>query len=162
MDIKGSNKNKRTLVIVFCLLLIVAVAVSYSYFMANGKVNGNPRVNVNTKTANIGEALLKTEGTLSFNDLDILPGHKNISSIKLTATGKNDLVPYNLIWTGNNGLGIPLKFSVYKTSNQVNVSVSCDKKVESVVGGKAYFEECTISNESSLGGVIATGEIVQG
>ena len=30
------------------------------------------------------------------------PGHTKVSAIKVTATGDNELIPYNLIWEGTN------------------------------------------------------------
>ena len=51
------------------------------------------------QTITIEDTILKVEGKLQFNDLDIYPGHKNISSIKVTATGDKELL-YNLTWTG--------------------------------------------------------------
>ncbi len=159
---KENKGNKIIIIGVVCLLLVVVVATSYSYFLANAGSSGDASVNVVTKTTNIGDAQLEVVGVLAFDDKDILPGHKNISSIKVTARGSSDKILYNLIWKGSNGLGSPLKFTVYKTNNQVNASVSCDKKIENAHGGRVYFEECSVNNVTNLGSVIKSGEISQG
>ena len=38
---------------------------------------------------------------------------KNVSSVRVTATGDNELIPYNLIWEGTNTLTTPLNYTVY-------------------------------------------------
>ena len=115
-------KNKKMLVIVGSLLLVVGV--SLAYFVA-GIILGGEGAKVSGTTATLNDAELHVEGTLEFNDLDVYPGHKTISSIKLTATGDNILVPYNLIWEGTNTINTPLNYTVYKTSSSIDVSVSC-------------------------------------
>ncbi len=151
------NKNKKLLIIVGLLLLLVG-SISFAYFIAIPLFNGDGAKGVLT-TANIDGSIINVEGTLNFNDLDIMPGHKNVSSLKLTATGENELIPYNLIWEGTNSLNTPLEFTVYKTNSSVDVNATCQDKVKVVNGAQHLNEECTISNLDSLGNPVGTGTI---
>ena len=150
------KKNKRMMIVV--LSLIGVIGVSLAYFTASLIFSGNG-TSVSSTTATIDNAELRVEGTLEFNDLDILPGHKNVSSIKLTATGDNELIPYNLVWNGSNTLNTSLNYTVYKTSNEIEVESTCKEEKEVVDGALIYQEECTISNIEELGTAISTGVI---
>ena len=150
------KKNKRLMVIVGSLLL--AIGISFAYFVSSVILNGNGSSTEFT-IATIQSSELKVEGSLSFNDLDIYPGHKNVSSIKITATGDNELIPYNLIWNGTNTLNTTLNYTVYKTSSEISVSASCNKIKGVVDGALMYYEECSITNQGSLGTPIASGTI---
>ena len=154
MEVK--EKNKKLLIIVGVLLLFGGL--SLAYFVTKILSNGNGG-NTSVTTAVINEATLNIEGVLSFEDLDILPGHKSISAIKVTATGNNELVPYNLIWKGTNTLTTTLNFVVYKTSEEINVNATCEKKSKTIGASKALSEECSISNIDKLGSEIANGTI---
>ncbi len=150
------EKNKKLIVVVASLLVVIGV--SFAYFAATTIFSGTG-ASVSGTTAIIGGSELKVEGTLSFNDLDIYPGHSNVSSIKLTATGENEFIPYNIIWEGTNTLNTSLNYTVYKTDTSMNVSASCEKRQEVVDGALRYYEECSISNIDQLGSVIASGTI---
>ena len=117
------NRNKLP-IIVGALLLVIGI--SFAYFTSTIIFDGKGAGTTGT-TATINGSTVNVEGNLSFNDLDILPGHKNVSSIKVTATGGNELVPFNLVWTGTNELGTPLNYTVYKTTTNVEVSATCEQ-----------------------------------
>ena len=153
------EKNKKLIIIVACLLVVIGV--SLAYFTASVLTGGSGE-QVEATTATIKGSELIVEGSLSFNDLDIYPGHQNVSSIKLTATGDNTLIPYNVIWEGNNTLNTPINYTVYKTTNKMDVSASCEKVVENKGASKIYYEKCSISNEEQLGSIISTGTIEKG
>ena len=150
------KKNKKLLIVV-CSLLLVG-GVSFAYFIASTLFSGEGS-NVGGTTAIINDAELRVEGTLEFQDLDIYPGHQNVSSVKVTATGDNTLIPYNLVWNGTNTLNTSLNYTVYKTSSEVEVSATCEKEKGVVSGALMYYEECSISNLDSLGTPISTGVI---
>ncbi len=145
-------------IIILVSILLVGIGVSLAYFIGSSMFGGYGST-VEGITANINGAELKIEGNLEFNDLDILPGHKNISSIKVIATGNNELIPYNLIWKGTNSLNTPLKYTVYKTSNEIEVNTTCEKKSKIENGAQILNEECTITNEDKLGNIISSGTI---
>ena len=153
------EKNKKLIIVVASLLVVVGV--SFAFFTASVFFGGEG-ANVSGTTATIGGSELKVEGTLSFNDLDIYPGHENVSSIKVTATGENEFIPYNIIWEGTNTLNTSLNYTVYKTNTSMNVSASCDKRQDVVDGALRYYEECSISNVDQLGSAIASGTINTG
>ena len=153
------EKNKKLIIVVASLLVVIGV--SFAYFAATTIFSGNG-ASVSGTTAIIGGSELKVEGSLSFNDLDIYPGHSNVSSIKLTATGENEFIPYNIIWEGTNTLNTSLNYTVYKTDTSMNVSASCDKRQDVVDGALRYYEECSISNVDSLGSIVASGTIHTG
>ena len=153
------NKNKKLIIIVASLLVVIGV--TFAYFSSTILSSGSGSKTEFT-TAKIQSSELKVEGTLTFNDLNIYPGHQNVSSVKVTATGDNELIPYDLIYDGINTLNTPLNYTIYKTSNEVSVTVSCDKTKGVVDGALMYYEECSISNIDSLGTPIATGTINSG
>ena len=153
------DKNKKLIIVVASLLLVVGV--TFAYFTASTIFGGNG-ANVSGTTATLEDSVLSVEGSLEFNDTNIYPGHKNVSSIKATATGDNTLIPYNVIWEGENTLNTPLNYTVYKTTNKIEVSASCEAKNGIVDGAKLYYEECIISNLDSLGSIVSSGTIAKG
>ena len=153
------EKNKKLLIIVSCLLLVGGI--SFAYFLASTIFSGDGS-SVSGTAATIGSSEIVVEGTLEFNDLDILPGHKNVSSIKVTTTGDNELIPYNVIWEGSNSLNTPLNYTVYKTTSEIEVTANCNKVTGNLGSSKIYYEECSITNENQLGNIVASGTINNG
>ena len=72
----------------------------------------------------------------------------------MTATGDNELIPYNLIWEGTNTLTTPLNYTVYKTSSQIDVNTTCEQTRGVIDGAYMYYEECSVSNIDQLGTAI--------
>ena len=153
------DKNKKLIIVVASLFLVIGV--SFAYFTVSVLLDGKGASTSGT-TATLGSSELKVEGSLSFSDLDIYPGHQNVSSIKVSATGENELIPYHVIWEGENTLNTTLKYYVYKVERPVEVKATCEKKNGIKDGAKTYYEECSISNESELGSIISSGEIKTG
>ena len=153
------DKNKKLIIVVASLLLVIGV--SFAYFTVSVLLDGDGASTSGT-TATLGSSELKVEGSLSFSDIDVYPGHKNVSSIKVVATGDNELIPYHVIWEGENTLNTTLKYTVYKVEQSINVKATCEKKNQVIEGSKTYYEECNISNESKLGSIISSGEIKKG
>ncbi len=149
------EKTKIILVIVG-VLVVIGIGITFAYFSANANQEGEGSSTTVTTTT-IGETTLTVEGNIEFNDLDIYPGHKNVSSIKVTATGEKTIL-YNLIWTGENTLNTSLKYYVYKTESEESPSITCEKKEEGSLT-KIYYETCTENNFANLGEVISSGEI---
>ena len=150
------KEKTKYLVIAIAVLLVVGVGISFAYFMANVNQTGEGSSTTGT-TVTLKDTVVKVDGNLTFNDLDIYPGHKNVSSIKVTATGDQTAL-YNLIWKGENTLNTSLKYYVYKTTSEGNPSISCEKKEEGTLT-KKYYEECEESGFESLGNIVASGEI---
>ena len=150
------KKNQKLTIIVGCLLLVISV--SLAYFVGSVLINGTGSRG-NVTTARINGSVLSVEGILEFNDTNILPGHKSVSSIKVTATGEPVLIPYNLIWKGTNNLGTKLNYTVYKTTENINVSATCEEKRGNLNGYTVLSEECTITNINNLGNIISSGSI---
>ena len=150
------GKNKKLIVIVSCLLLVGGI--SFAYFIASTLFSGEGS-SVSGTTATINDAELRVEGTLEFNDLDIYPGHQNVSSVKVTAIGDNTLIPYHLVWNGTNTFNTLLNYTVYKTSSEIDVDATCEQTRGVVNGAYMYYEECSISNLEQLGTAISTGTI---
>ena len=150
------HKNKKLMIVVASLLLLVGV--SFAYFVSSVLLEGKGSKTEFT-TATIKGSELRVEGTISFDDLDIYPGHENVSSIKVTAVGENELIPYNVIWEGENTLNTTLNYKVYKTSSKIEVNTSCEKKKKVIDGALRYYEECSISNIEQLGEEITSGTI---
>ena len=154
MEVK--EKNKKLLIVVGILLLFGGV--SLAYFVTKVLTSGNGG-STSATTAVIRGATINVEGILEFEDLEILPGHKTVSAIKVTATGNNELIPYNLVWKGTNSLTTPLNYTIYKTSEEIEVNATCEKKTKMVGASKQLSEECAISNIDRLGTEIASGRI---
>ena len=150
------SKNKKLMIVVASLLVVIGV--SFAYFAASNFFGGSGS-SVSATTATLQGSELRVEGTLEFNDLDIYPGHESVSSIKVTATGDNELIPYNVIWEGTNTLNTPLNYTIYKTSSEIDVSASCEKQKGVIDGAMMYYEECKISNIDSLGTQVSSGTI---
>ncbi len=150
------DKNKRLMIVVGVLLLIVGV--SFAYFVSSVLINGEG-AKTKLNTSSINGATIDVKGTLSFNDLDIYPGHQTISGIELTATGEGEFIPYNLVWKGTNSLNTPLRFEVYRSDNEVEVNVICNKTTKIENGAQILAEECEISNKDILGSSINKGTI---
>ena len=153
------DKNKKLMIVVASLLLVIGV--SFAYFTVSILLKGDGS-KVDFTTATLKGSKLVVEGNLIFDDIDMYPGHQNVSSIKVTATGDNELIPYHVIWEGENGLNTLLNYVVYKTSSKVDVSVKCEKEQEVMNGAKMYYEECSIQNVELLGSVVAEGTIGEG
>ena len=141
------KKNKKLVIIVSVLLL--GIGISLAYFLGKTLFTGDGATTKGT-VATLNGATFTMEGELKFNDESIYPGHKTVSIIVGTATGDNVLIPYNIIWTGNNGLNTDLKYTVYKSSEKKSVEATCEKKTK-VRNGKQYLnEDCSISNLEKL------------
>ena len=149
------EKMKYVMVVVIAVVLI-GVGISFSYFSLDSSVTGEES-EIIVDTAEIMRTKLTVSGEIEFDDQDILPGHQNVSSIKVVATGEDEVV-YNLIWTGENTLNTPLKYYVYKTSEKQEVKITCNKEIEGNVV-KKYYEECEKEGFEELGEVIAEGTI---
>ena len=83
------GKNQKLFILVGILLLSVG-GVSFAFFVSRVLQSGTGG-STSVTTATIKGATLRVEGTLEFSDLDILPGHQNVSSVKVTATGINTI-----------------------------------------------------------------------
>ena len=153
------EKNKKYLVIAIAVLLVViGSGITFAYFAASTKATGTGST-TEGNTVTVEDTTVNVEGKIEFNDLDIYPGHKNISKISVTATGDRNVI-YNLIWTVTNTLNTPLKYYVYKTTTDENPSISCVKQEEAISAlSYAYYETCTESNFGELGEVIGSGQI---
>ena len=151
------EKNKRIFIIVG--ILIGVIGISLAYFVGKMLSSGEGAT-TKVVTANIKNSELVIYGELNFNDKNMLPGHKSVSILKVTATGNNELIPFNIIWEGTNGLGTELNFTVYKTSTKIeNVKANCKEVKEPTGGGTIIYETCDIENINSLGESIGTGKI---
>ena len=149
------RKNKK-IVFVVMLLLVSVIGISFSYFTASTTRNNLTTSNVDT-TVTIDNTEFIIEGKLAINDLNILPGHKSVSSIKVTARGDHT-INYNLIWDGINSLE-RLDYKVYKTTEEIVPTTTCRRITEEGNGLTKYYEECNITNITELGEVISSGSI---
>ena len=150
------KEKTKIMLVVVGILVVIGIGITFAYFTARTNAGGEGSSTTVTTTT-VGETTLTVEGDIEFDDLDIYPGHKNISSIKVTATGDKTIL-YNLIWTGENTLNTSLKYYVYKTESKESPSITCEKKEEGNLT-KIYYETCTENNFTNLGEVISSGEI---
>ncbi len=150
------KKNKRLLILVG--ILLVFGGFTFAYFVGRMLTEGSGATTTVT-TAELKNSKVTVTGTLNFDYDGMLPGHKDVSGIIVTAIGNNELIPYNLVWKGTNNLNTDLKFTVYKVSDNVDVDASCNQIKKNVSGGIMMYEECEISNITSLGESISEGTI---
>ena len=149
------KRNKKLAVLLS--ILLVGIGVSFAAYSIRIYLRGEG-AKTKGKTAVLGDTTITVEGELDFHDTNIYPGHQNLSSIKVTATGDR-LVYYTVTWTGTNTLQTPLKYTVYKTTSEETPSITCEKKEEGTIT-TIYYETCTESNFDALGEAIDTGAII--
>ncbi len=150
------KKNKRLLILVG--ILLVFGGFTFAYFVGRMLTEGSGATTTVT-TAELKNSKVTVTGTLNFDYDGMLPGHKDVSAITVTATGNNELIPYNLVWKGSNNLNTDLNFTVYKVSETIDVEANCNQIKKTVNGGIMMYEECEISNITSLGEAISEGTI---
>ena len=142
------------LMISVVLLLSAVVAVSLSYFVVeikHGSPNSGPnfKVGVNTNTSGITINKIK--------DIDVQnkrPGYKDILAISV---GVSESTTYDLNISGSNNIVTGINYTVYKTNEAKNVSVSCNNVDDQ--SNNQYYGVCTISNIESLGSSVSSGTI---
>ena len=113
---------KKRILVITGMFIVVAIGLSFGYYLANITFSGDG-AKTNVETATVGDTSVSIEGLLEFEDVGILPGHKNISKIKVTATGDQNVL-YNVIWTGQNSLNTTLYYTIYKSNTNINPSIT--------------------------------------
>ncbi len=150
------KKNKR--VIVLLCMLIGTIGISMAYFVGKTIFEGTGAT-TEARTATVNGTMLNVDGSLEFNDVDIYPGHQNLSKLSVSVEEGTELILYDLIWKGINGLSSNLKYTVYKAREDVEASITCEKK-KKVENGKQYlYEECEQKGFEELGAIIGSGKI---
>ncbi len=148
------KKNKR--VIILLSVLILGIGVSLAYFVGKTIFKGSGAT-TEGRTATINGSTLDISGNIEFSDNDIYPGHQTLSKVTATATGNNELIAYNLTWVGTNNLNTNLKYKVYVSEEEKEISLTCEKKKKVIKGAQQLNEVCTTTGE--LGEPISEGEI---
>ena len=161
MKILEKLKNKKVFVFYLLGVLLLSFGVSFAYFLATSSVGGDGVVGTNV-TATVQSDGVVADGNIGFNVTDIYPGHTEIASIKVTGTGSNQALMFDVVFNGNNTFNTPINYKIYKSNNNIDASYTCEKK-EGVVGtSKSYYEECTGNNIDELGTSIGSGTINKG
>ena len=154
-------KNKKVLALYLVGVLLLSTGLSYAFFTATSSVSGSGSIS-SVDTATVKSEGLVGDGNISFNEADIYPGHTAIASIKVTGTGENTPLLYNVIFEGTNTFKTPIKYTIYKLDQNIEVSYSCEAKTQVVGGAMQYYEECNGNNITSLGSPIKSGTISNG
>ena len=154
-------KNKKVLALYLVGVLLLSTGLSYAFFTATSSVSGSGSIS-SVDTATVKSEGLAGDGNISFNEADIYPGHTAIASIKVTGTGENTPLLYNVIFEGTNTFTTPINYTIYKVDSNIDVSYSCTPKTGVVSGAMMYYEECSGNNITSLGSAIKTGTISNG
>ncbi len=152
------EKNKR--VIIYVLILLVGIGISFAYFVGRTLFGGEGAM-THATTASINNAEVTVTGNLEVDpNLGMLPGHKIVSHLEVTAKGDNILIPFNLIWKGTNGLETSLKVTVYKASKiDETIKADCEEIRKNIGTGTMVYEECDITNIDTLGAPVGSGTI---
>ena len=117
MKILEKLKNKKVFVFYLLGVLLLSFGVSFAYFSANSSVTGSGGVATST-TATIESEGVQADGNISFSNTDIYPGHQAVASIKVTGTGDNTPIIFNVIFNGNNTFNTPINYTIYKVENR--------------------------------------------
>ena len=154
-------KNKKVLALYLVGVLLLSTGLSYAFFVATSNTTGNGSIS-SVDTATISSEGIAGDGNISFSESDIYPGHTAIASIKVTGTGENTPLLYNVIFEGTNTFTTPINYTIYKLDQNIEVSYSCTPTTKVVSGAMQYYEECSGNNITSLGSAIKTGTISNG
>ena len=157
MKVLEKFKNKKVFILYLVGVLLLSTSVSFAYFTSRTNASGEGGVAVGTTTV-IESTGINAEGTIEFNNVDMYPGHIGIAGIKVTATGTTPMI-YNAIFNGTNTFTTPLNYTVYKTTTEIDVSYTCNKREERQGVNTIYYEECTGNNIEQLGSAVKTGTI---
>ena len=154
-------KNKKVLALYLVGVLLLSTGLSYAFFVATSTTTGNGSIS-SVDTATVTSEGIAGDGNISFSEADIYPGHTAIASIKVTGTGENSPLLYNVIFEGTNTFTTPINYTIYKLDSNIDVSYSCEAKTQVVNGAMMYYEECSGNNITSLGSPIKSGTISNG
>ena len=154
-------KNKKVLALYLVGVLLLSSGLSYAFFVATSTTTGNGSIS-SVDTATITSEGIAGDGNISFSEADIYPGHTAIASIKVTGTGENTPLLYNVIFEGTNTFKTPINYTIYKVDQNIEVSYSCTPTTKVVSGAMQYYEECSGNNITSLGSPIKSGTISNG
>ncbi len=154
-------KNKKVFALYLVGVLLLSTGLSYAFFTATSSVSGNGSIS-SVDTATVKSEGLAGDGNISFNEADIYPGHTAIASIKVTGTGENTPLLYNVIFEGTNTFKTPINYTIYKVDQNIEVSYSCTPTTKVVSGAMMYYEECSGNNITSLGSPVKEGTISNG
>ncbi|HIS86590.1 MAG TPA: fibronectin type III domain-containing protein [Candidatus Caccenecus avistercoris] len=154
-------KNKKVLALYLVGVLLLSSGLSYAFFTATSSVSGSGSIS-SVDTATITSEGIAGDGNISFSESDIYPGHTAIASIKVTGTGENTPLLYNVIFEGTNTFTTPINYTIYKLDQNIEVSYSCTPTTKVVSGAMMYYEECSGNNITSLGSPIKSGTINNG
>ena len=154
-------KNKKVFALYLIGVLLLSTGLSYAFFTATSNVNGSGSIS-SVDTATVKSEGLAGDGNISFSEADIYPGHTAIASIKVTGTGENTPLLYNVIFEGTNTFTTPINYTIYKLDQNIEVSYNCTPTTKVVNGSMMYYEECTGNNITSLGSPIKSGTISNG
>ena len=154
-------KNKKVLALYLVGVLLLSSGLSYAFFTATSSTTGNGSIS-SVDTATISSEGIAGDGNISFSETDIYPGHTAIASIKVTGTGENTPLLYNVIFEGTNTFTTPINYTIYKLDQNIEVSYSCTPTTKVVSGAMMYYEECSGNNITSLGSPIKSGTISNG
>ena len=161
MKILEKLKNKKVFVFYLLGVLLLSFGVSFAYFLATSSVGGDGVVGTNV-TATVQSDGVVADGNFGFQVTDIYPGHTEIASIKVTGTGSNQALMFDVVFNGNNTFNTPINYTIYKSDRNIDASYTCEKKKGVVGTSKSYYEECTGNNIDELGTSIGSGTINKG
>ena len=161
MKVLEKLENKKVLALYLVGVLLLSAGVSFAYFSATNSVTGSGGVATGV-TATIESEGVQADGNISFSNTDIYPGHQAVASIKVTGTGDNTPIIFNVIFNGNNTFNTPINYTIYKVENNIDASYSCEVREGRIGTSKIYYEECTGNNIEELGTSIGSGTITQG
>ena len=153
------EKNKK-MYILFAILIVANFGISLAYFSGVTRFDGDGST-TRIKTAKIDRSTLTMEGILNTSNIDIYPGHRNITMLKVKGKSleDKDLVAYNLVWNGTNEFKTDFNYNVYKVDSEKNAHINCIKKEEMQGKSKIYYETCENINFAELGSVVSSGTI---
>ncbi len=147
---------------VYTLILLIGISLTFAYFTGRNITKGDGALTKGTTATAIKNSTVTSKGNIEIDSPDMLPGHKIVSYLEVTATGDNELIPFNIYWEGTNNLITSLNLKVYKSdkpNTELNISANCNKKQKVVSKGIMAYEECSINNIDQLGTAVGEATI---
>jgi len=143
-------KKKRTMILIITIALaIVMIGTSYAYFTGVFESNKKEEDNsLNTETLSDTIMISDVEDSAgSFRADRIYPGHKEVASIKVNVTGKqNSKIGIKFIYdVEENGMNDHIKISIYKSKKKIETKenyFNCKAIINTDSETAKYYETC--------------------
>ena len=145
MKVLEKFKNKKVFALYLLGVLLLSTGVSFAFFTSRTDVSGTGGLVTGVTTTVQSEGLV-SEGNIEFSNTDMYPGHMGVASIRVTGRGDNVPLMFDVIFDGTSTFNTPINYTVYKTTENIDASYTCQVREGQVGTLKTLYEECTGNN----------------